>query len=236
MRRLMSVLITLLIVLGMLHAPQSALAAPEKLGRTNVHLEIAIIGNDKNGAAQLAAAITKEQAKKGLAKLTSVDEILKAPTELIGGIKIAASHVEFESQTRHYTLTYCPTHTDVKNLFTSPARIDGLIWFVNASDGSMPIDRDEVKLSSKADLPGYLVVFMDDTDIDDELVELVDLEIREMIDSFDQSDRSSYQSTKGEDTPIIHGSVLKALQGDDRSLIKDLLEVIDTTIPEPYLW
>jgi elongation factor Tu len=179
----------------------------------------------------LTAAITKVQAKKGLATFTAYDQIDKAPEERERGITIATAHVEYESAKRHYAHVDCPGHADyVKNMITGAAQMDGAILVVSAADGPMPQTREHILLAKQVNVP-YIVVFLNKVDMvdDPELLELVELEVRELLSSYD---------FPGDDTPIIKGSALQALEsGDPNSapgkVIQELLDALDTYIPQP---
>jgi elongation factor Tu len=204
--------------------------AKEKFERTKPHVNIGTIGHVDHGKTTLTAAITKVLAESGGAEFTAYDEIDNAPEEKARGITIATSHVEYESANRHYAHVDCPGHADyVKNMITGAAQMDGAILVVSAADGPMPQTREHILLSRQVGVP-YILVYMNKADMvdDDELLELVEMEIRELLDAYD---------FPGDDTPIIIGSALKALEGDDSeigvpSIIK-LVEALDTYVPEP---
>jgi len=206
--------------------------AKEKFVRTKPHVNIGTIGHVDHGKTTLTAAITKTQAAKGLANFTAFDEIDKAPEEKARGITIATAHVEYESDTRHYAHVDCPGHADyIKNMITGAAQMDGAILVVSAPDGAMPQTREHVLLARQVNVPS-LVVYMNKCDQidkgDEELLELVDMELRELLDKYD---------FPGDDTPIIQGSALKALEGEDSEYgtqsIAKLMEACDSFIPEP---
>jgi elongation factor Tu len=205
--------------------------AKAKFERTKPHVNVGTIGHVDHGKTTLTAAITKVQAKKGLAQFTAYDQIDKAPEERERGITIATAHVEYESQKRHYAHVDCPGHADyVKNMITGAAQMDGAILVVSAADGPMPQTREHILLAKQVNVP-YIVVFMNKVDMvdDPELLELVELEVRELLSSYD---------FPGDDTPIIKGSALQALEsGDPNSeqgkVIQELLDALDSYIPIP---
>merc|ERR1719327_2217707 len=198
--------------------------------RDKPHLNIGTIGHVDHGKTTLTAAITKVSADAGLAQARAYDQIDKAPEEKKRGITINQSHVEYESETRHYGHVDCPGHADyVKNMITGAAQMDGAILVVSAYDGPMPQTREHILLSKQVGVR-KLVVFLNKMDMveDMELVELVELEIREMLDMYD---------FPGDDTPFVRGSALKALNGDTGeygvSAIQELVKAVDEFIPEP---
>ena len=204
--------------------------AKEKFERTKPHVNIGTIGHVDHGKTTLTAAITKVLASKGLADFTAFDDIDKAPEERERGITIATAHVEYESENRHYAHVDCPGHADyVKNMITGAAQMDGAILVVSAADGPMPQTREHILLARQVGVPA-MVVFMNKCDMvdDEELLELVELELRELL--------SSYEFP-GDDIPIIRGSALKALEasGDDdwTAKIMELVATADEYIPEP---
>ena len=205
--------------------------AKEKFERTKPHVNIGTIGHVDHGKTTLTAAITKVQASNGLADFTAFDDIDKAPEERERGITIATAHVEYESPNRHYAHVDCPGHADyVKNMITGAAQMDGAILVVSAADGPMPQTREHILLARQVGVPA-MVVFLNKCDMvdDEELLELVELELRELL--------SSYEFP-GDDIPIIRGSALKALEADspedDWALkITELMEAVDEYIPEP---
>jgi elongation factor Tu len=205
--------------------------AKAKFERTKPHVNVGTIGHVDHGKTTLTAAITAIQAKKGLAQFTAYDQIDKAPEERERGITIATAHVEYESDKRHYAHVDCPGHADyVKNMITGAAQMDGAILVVSAADGPMPQTREHILLAKQVNVP-YIVVFMNKVDMvdDPELLELVELEVRELLSSYD---------FPGDDTPIIKGSALQALEsGDPKSeqgqKIQELLEALDNYIPQP---
>src|SRR5476649_2264226 len=181
--------------------------AKEKFNRNKPHCNIGTIGHVDHGKTSLTAAITKVLAEKGQATYTAYDQIDKAPEEKARGITIAIAHVEYETNARHYSHVDCPGHADyVKNMITGAAQMDGAILVVSAADGPMPQTREHILLSRQVGVP-YIVVFMNKADMvdDPELLELVEMEIRDLLNSYD---------FPGDDTPIIVGSALKALEGD----------------------
>jgi elongation factor Tu len=205
--------------------------AKAKFERTKPHVNVGTIGHVDHGKTTLTAAITAIQAKKGLAQFTAYDQIDKAPEERERGITIATAHVEYESAKRHYAHVDCPGHADyVKNMITGAAQMDGAILVVSAADGPMPQTREHILLAKQVNVP-YIVVFMNKVDMvdDPELLELVELEVRELLSSYD---------FPGDDTPIIKGSALRALEsGDpnspDGKVIQELLDALDSYIPQP---
>jgi elongation factor Tu len=206
--------------------------AKEKFVRNKPHVNIGTIGHVDHGKTTLTAAITKTQSEKGLAKFTAFDEIDKAPEEKARGITIATAHVEYESAKRHYAHVDCPGHADyIKNMITGAAQMDGAILVVSAPDGAMPQTREHVLLAKQVNVPSVLV-YLNKCDMisaeDAELLDLVELELRELLDKND---------FPGDDTPIIRGSALKALEGEDseygKKSIYRLLEACDAFIPEP---
>jgi elongation factor Tu len=205
--------------------------AKAKFERTKPHVNVGTIGHVDHGKTTLTAAITAIQARKGLAQFTAYDQIDKAPEERERGITIATAHVEYESDKRHYAHVDCPGHADyVKNMITGAAQMDGAILVVSAADGPMPQTREHILLAKQVNVP-YIVVFMNKVDMvdDPELLELVELEVRELLSSYD---------FPGDDTPIIKGSALKALEsGDpnsaDGKVIQELLTALDSYIPIP---
>ena len=201
-----------------------------KFERNKPHVNVGTIGHVDHGKTTLTAALTKVMAEQQGGEVKAFDEIDNAPEEKARGITIATSHVEYESSNRHYAHVDCPGHADyVKNMITGAAQMDGAILVVSAADGPMPQTREHILLSRQVGVP-YIVVFMNKADMvdDDELLELVEMEIRELLDAYD---------FPGDDTPIIIGSALKALEGDESeigvpSVIK-LVEALDTYVPEP---
>lgn len=204
--------------------------AKEKFDRKKPHVNVGTIGHIDHGKTTLTAAITKTQAEAGLGKMVAFDQIDKAPEERARGITIATAHVEYESTNRHYAHVDCPGHADyIKNMITGAAQMDGAILVVAATDGPMPQTREHILLARQVGVP-HIVVFLNKCDqVDDpELLELVELEVRELL--------SKYEFP-GDDTPIIRGSALQALNGEEgeygRPSIAKLMEALDTFIPEP---
>ena len=205
--------------------------AKAKFDRSKPHVNVGTIGHVDHGKTTLTAAITEVLAKKGWAEYVPYDQIDKAPEEKARGITIATAHVEYQTEARHYAHVDCPGHADyVKNMITGAAQMDGAILVVSAADGPMPQTREHVLLARQVNVP-YIVVFMNKTDMvdDDELLELVELEVRELLSKYD---------FPGDDTPVIRGSALKALQsGDvdspDTKCIFELMAAIDSYIPTP---
>ena len=204
--------------------------AKEKFDRTKPHLNVGTIGHVDHGKTTLTAAITMTLSKRGLSEIRSFDSIDNAPEERERGITIQTAHVEYESENRHYAHIDCPGHADyIKNMITGAAQMDGAILVVSAADGPMPQTREHVLLARQVNVPA-VVVFMNKTDqVDDpELIELVELELRELLSEYD---------FPGDDIPIIKGSALNALNNPDdeeaTKCIMELVEVIDKSIPEP---
>ena len=198
--------------------------------RTKPHVNIGTIGHVDHGKTTLTAAITTILAKSGSAKATKYDEIDKAPEEKARGITINTSHVEYETEHRHYAHVDCPGHADyVKNMITGAAQMDGAILVVSAADGPMPQTREHILLARQVGVP-YIVVFLNKADMvdDDELIELVEMEVRELLNEY---------GFPGDDTPIIVGSALKALENPDDEKwskpILDLMAAVDEYIPAP---
>jgi elongation factor Tu len=204
--------------------------AKAKFQRNKPHCNIGTIGHVDHGKTTLTAAITKVLAGKGQAEYKSFDQIDNAPEERERGITIATAHVEYETDNRHYAHVDCPGHADyVKNMITGAAQMDGAILVVSAADGPMPQTREHILLARQVGVP-YMVVFLNKADMvdDEELIELVELEIRELLSSYD---------FPGDDIPIIKGSALKALEGDKSELGEDsvtrLMAAVDAYIPQP---
>jgi elongation factor Tu len=202
--------------------------AKQKFERNKPHVNIGTIGHIDHGKTTLTAAITKRQADKGLADFTPFDQIDKAPEERERGITIAIAHVEYQTDARHYAHVDCPGHADyVKNMITGAAQMDGAILVVSAADGPMPQTREHVLLARQVGVP-YIVVALNKCDMvdDPELLDLVELEVRELL--------SSYEFP-GDDVPVIQVSALKALEGDETwgAKIDELMGSVDTYIPEP---
>ena len=202
----------------------------EKFERTKPHVNVGTIGHVDHGKTTLTAAMTKVMAEAMGGEAKAFDQIDNAPEERARGITIATSHVEYESETRHYAHVDCPGHADyVKNMITGAAQMDGAILVVSAADGPMPQTREHILLSRQVGVP-YVLVFMNKADMvdDEELLELVEMEIRELLDAYD---------FPGDDTPIIVGSALKALEGDTSDIgapaIEKLVAAMDDYIPEP---
>ena len=207
--------------------------AKEKFNRSKPHVNIGTIGHVDHGKTTLTAAITKVLALKGDAAFVDYANIDKAPEERERGITINTAHVEYETDNRHYAHVDCPGHADyVKNMITGAAQMDGAILVVSASDGPMPQTREHILLSRQVGVP-YIVVFMNKCDQvdDEELLDLVEMEIRELLDEYD---------FPGDDTPIIRGSALKALESTSTDInapeykcILDLMDAVDSYIPTP---
>ncbi|MCK6570906.1 elongation factor Tu [Myxococcota bacterium] len=203
--------------------------AKEKFVRNKPHLNVGTIGHVDHGKTTLTAAITKVLAKSGGAKFVAFDQIDKAPEERERGITISTAHVEYETSKRHYAHVDCPGHADyIKNMITGAAQMDGAILTVAATDGAMPQTKEHILLARQVGVPA-IVVFLNKCDIaDPDLLELVDMEIRELLDKYE---------FPGDKTPIIQGSALKALEGDsgeygEPSILK-LMDAVDSFIPEP---
>ncbi|MGO9173043.1 MAG: elongation factor Tu [Rhodomicrobium sp.] len=202
--------------------------AKAKFARTKPHLNIGTIGHVDHGKTSLTAAITKVLAETGGATFTAYDQIDKAPEEKARGITISTSHVEYETANRHYAHVDCPGHADyVKNMITGAAQMDGAILVVSAADGPMPQTREHILLARQVGVP-YIVVFLNKADMvdDEELLELVEVEVRELLSEYD---------FPGDDIPFIIGSALKALEGDEayKEKILELAAALDSYIPEP---
>ncbi len=205
--------------------------AKKKFERTKPHVNVGTIGHIDHGKTTLTAAITKHLSKKGMAEFVPFDEIDKAPEEKERGITIATAHVEYETDNRHYAHVDCPGHADyIKNMITGAAQMDGAILVVGADDGPMPQTREHILLARQVGVP-YIVVFLNKVDMvdDEELIELVELELRELL--------SKYEFP-GDDIPIVRGSALKALESDDfeseeAACVFELMEAVDRYVPEP---
>ena len=202
--------------------------AKEKFERTKPHVNIGTIGHVDHGKTTLTAAITKVLAEKGQAEFQDYSNIDKAPEERERGITINTAHVEYETATRHYAHVDCPGHADyVKNMITGAAQMDGAILVVSAADGPMPQTREHILLARQVGVPA-IVVFLNKADMvdDEELIELVEMEVRELLSSYD---------FPGDDVPIIVGSALKALEGDAQYVakIEELMDAVDSYIPTP---
>jgi elongation factor Tu len=202
----------------------------EKFERTKPHVNVGTIGHVDHGKTTLTAAITITQAKKFGGEAVAFDQIDKAPEERERGITISTAHVEYQTENRHYAHVDCPGHADyVKSMITGAAQMDGAILVVSAADGPMPQTREHILLARQVNVP-HIVVFLNKVDMvdDAELLELVELEVRELLAEYD---------FPGDDTPIIKGSALKALaaggEGPDAECIQELMDAIDTYIPEP---
>jgi elongation factor Tu len=204
--------------------------AKQKFERKKPHVNVGTIGHIDHGKTTLTAAITKVLAKTGMAQFVAFDQIDKAPEEKARGITISTAHVEYETTKRHYAHVDCPGHADyIKNMITGAAQMDGAILVVAASDGPMPQTREHILLARQVGVPA-IVVFLNKVDMvdDPELLDLVELEMRELLTKYE---------FPGDDIPIVRGSALKALEGDEGELgsqsILKLMEAVDTYIPEP---
>ena len=204
--------------------------AKEKFERTKPHVNVGTIGHIDHGKTTLTAAITRVLSTKGQADFTDFSDIDKAPEEKERGITIATAHVEYESEGRHYAHVDCPGHADyIKNMITGAAQMDGAILVVAATDGPMPQTREHILLARQVGVPA-MVVFLNKCDQvdDEELIELVEMELRELLDKYE---------FPGDDTPIIQGSALEALENpEDEAKAKciwDLIEAVDSWVPEP---
>ena len=202
--------------------------AKEHFNRDKVHVNVGTIGHVDHGKTTLTAAITKYLSQKGLAKFEDYSQIDGAPEEQERGITINTAHVEYETEHRHYAHVDCPGHADyIKNMITGAAQMDGSILVVTATDGPMPQTREHILLSRQVGVP-YIIVFLNKCDMvdDEELIDLVEMEVRELLNEYE---------FPGDDTPIIRGSALKALEGDPdwQAPIQELLDTMDTYIPDP---
>jgi len=202
--------------------------AKEKFERNKPHVNVGTIGHVDHGKTTLTAALTIVQGKKFGGDIKDFTAIDNAPEERERGITISTSHVEYESENRHYAHVDCPGHADyVKNMITGAAQMDGAILVCSAADGPMPQTREHILLSRQVGVP-YIVVFLNKADMvdDEELLELVEMEVRELLDEYE---------FPGDDTPVIIGSALKAIEGDEEYVAKigELIEALDTYIPEP---
>jgi elongation factor Tu len=202
--------------------------AKQKFERTKPHVNVGTIGHIDHGKTTLTAAITKQLSMKGMASFVPFDQIDKAPEEKERGITIATAHVEYETGKRHYAHVDCPGHADyIKNMITGAAQMDGAILVVGADDGPMPQTREHILLARQVGVP-YIVVFLNKCDMvdDPELIELVELELRELL--------SKYEFP-GDDIPIVRGSALKALESDDpkSEAAKCIFDAVDGYVPEP---
>ncbi|MGX2041972.1 elongation factor Tu [Methylocaldum sp. MU1018] len=202
----------------------------EKFTRTKPHVNVGTIGHVDHGKTTLTAALTKVGAERFGGEFRAYDQIDAAPEERARGITIATAHVEYESPTRHYAHVDCPGHADyVKNMITGAAQMDGAILVCSAADGPMPQTREHILLARQVGVP-YIVVFLNKADMvdDPELLELVEMEVRELLSKYD---------FPGDDTPIVRGSALKALEGDQSEIgvpaILKLVDALDVYIPEP---
>ena len=202
--------------------------AKAKFERTKPHVNVGTIGHVDHGKTTLTAAITKVLSKQGKAQYVAYEQIDKAPEERERGITIATAHVEYETDKRHYAHVDCPGHADyVKNMITGAAQMDGAILVVSAADGPMPQTREHILLARQVGVP-YIVVFLNKVDMvdDPELLELVELEVRELLSQYD---------FPGDEVPVIKGSALKALEGDPEAeqAILELMKAVDEYIPTP---
>ena len=204
--------------------------AKERFERTKPHVNVGTIGHVDHGKTTLTAAITFTQAKQFGGTAVDFDQIDRAPEERERGITIATAHVEYETVSRHYAHVDCPGHADyVKNMITGAAQMDGAILVVSAADGPMPQTREHILLARQVNVP-YIVVFLNKVDLvdDEELLELVELEVRELLSEYD---------FPGDDIPVVQGSALKAMEaegsGSDVECIGELMDAIDSYIPEP---
>jgi elongation factor Tu len=202
--------------------------AKEKFERTKPHVNVGTMGHIDHGKTTLTAAITRVLAERGDSEFTAFEDIDKAPEERERGITIAIAHVEYETDVRHYAHVDMPGHADyVKNMITGAAQIDGAILVVGADDGPMPQTREHVLLARQVGVPA-IVVFMNKVDLvdDDELLDLVELEVRELLDEYEFA---------GDDVPVVRGSALKALEGDEEAAgqVLELMAAVDSYIPEP---
>ena len=202
--------------------------AMEKFDRSKAHVNIGTIGHVDHGKTTLTAAITTVLSKEGQAEAMDYASIDAAPEEKERGITINTAHVEYQTATRHYAHVDCPGHADyIKNMITGAAQMDGAILVVAATDGPMPQTREHILLSRQVGVP-YIIVFLNKCDMvdDEELLDLVEMEVRELLSEYD---------FPGDDTPVIRGSALKALEGDPKWVpaIHELMEAVDTYIPTP---
>ena len=202
--------------------------AKEKFDRSKTHVNIGTIGHVDHGKTTLTAAITNVLAKEGMAQAQAYDQIDGAPEEKERGITINTAHVEYQTVNRHYAHVDCPGHADyVKNMITGAAQMDGAILVVAASDGPMPQTREHILLARQVGVP-YIVVFLNKCDMvdDEELIDLVEMEVRELLSEY---------GFDGDNAPVIRGSALKALEGDEKYVgaIKELMAAVDEFIPDP---
>jgi len=213
------------------YCPRRLEMSKKKFERTKPHVNVGTIGHIDHGKTTLTAAVTKHLQKKGMADYVPFDEIDKAPEEKARGITIATAHVEYETDKRHYAHVDCPGHADyIKNMITGAAQMDGAILVVGADDGPMPQTREHILLARQVGVPS-IVVFLNKCDMvdDEELIELVELELRELLTKYE---------FPGDDIPIIRGSALKALESDDPDSdevkpIFELMDALDSYIAEP---
>src|SRR5436190_15008504 len=199
-----------------------------KFERTKPHVNIGTMGHIDHGKTTLTAAISKTLADRGLASYTPFDQIDKAPEEKARGITISIAHIEYETEKRHYAHVDCPGHADyIKNMITGAAQVDGAILVVAATDGPMPQTREHVLLARQVGVP-YIIVALNKTDMveDEELLELVELEVRELL---------TEQEFDGDNAPVVRVSALKALEGDEawQDKVMELMAAADASIPEP---
>ncbi|EMD16464.1 elongation factor Tu [Eggerthia catenaformis OT 569 = DSM 20559] len=202
--------------------------AKEHFNREKTHVNVGTIGHVDHGKTTLTAAITKYLSSKGMAKFEDYSQIDAAPEEKERGITINTAHVEYETEHRHYAHVDCPGHADyIKNMITGAAQMDGSILVVAATDGPMPQTREHILLSRQVGVP-YIIVFLNKCDMvdDEELIDLVEMEVRELLNEYE---------FPGDDTPVIRGSALKALEGDPEwsAPIQELLDTMDSYIPDP---
>ena len=202
--------------------------AKEHFERTKPHVNIGTIGHVDHGKTTLTAAISKTLSEKGLADFTAFEDIDKAPEERERGITISIAHIEYETENRHYAHVDCPGHADyIKNMISGAAQMDGAILVIAATDGPMAQTREHILLARQVGVP-YIIVFLNKCDMvdDEELIELVEMETRELLDEYD---------FPGDDLPIVKGSALKALEGDEKyyDAIRELMHEVDTYIPTP---
>ena len=216
--------------------------AKEKFIRNKPHVNVGTIGHVDHGKTTLTAAITRVLADAGSAEAMAFDQIDKAPEEKARGITISTAHVEYETENRHYAHVDCPGHADyVKNMITGAAQMDGGILVVSATDGPMPQTREHILLARQVGVPA-LVVFMNKCDMveDEELLELVEMEIRELLEKYEfprEGQQALIDGSDYDDIPVVQGSALKALEGDTGALgaesVKSLMAAVDATIPQP---
>ena len=200
--------------------------AKEKFNRAKTHVNVGTIGHVDHGKTTLTAAITKVLDKKGGAKATAYDQIDSAPEEKARGITINTSHIEYSTDKRHYAHVDCPGHADyVKNMITGAAQMDGAILVVAATDGVMSQTREHILLARQVGVP-YIVVFLNKTDLvdDPELVDLVEMDVRDLLSSY---------GFPGDTLPVIRGSARDALEGDDEACVIELMDAVDSYIPDP---